>query len=32
MSVTEFNMWMAYFNIKHEEAERQQRINQSKRK
>ena len=32
MSVTEFNMWIAYFELKREEQERQQRIAQMKRK
>ena len=32
MSVTEFNMWMAYFDLKKEEAEKQNRIAQMKRK
>ena len=31
MSVTEFNMWIAYFELKKEEQERQQRINQMKK-
>ena len=26
MSVEEFNMWLAYFQIQHEENERQERI------
>ena len=32
MSVTEFNMWMAYFDIKKDEQERQNRIAKMKRK
>jgi|TARA_R100000808_G_scaffold19775_1_gene42855 hypothetical protein len=32
MSVTEFNMWIAYFELKREEQERQQRIAQMKRR
>jgi len=32
MSVTEFNMWIAYYDLKHEESERQQRIAQMKRR
>ena len=32
MPVYEFNMWIAYFDLQKEEQERQQRINQSKRR
>jgi len=32
MSVTEFNMWIAYFELKREEQDRQQRIAQMKRR
>jgi hypothetical protein len=32
MPVQEFNMWMAYFELKKEEQERQNRIAQMKRK
>ena len=32
MSVTEFNMWIAYFDLKKEEQDRQNRIAQSKRR
>ena len=32
MSVTEFNMWIAYFELKREEQERQDRINKMKRR
>ena len=32
MPVQEFNMWMAYFDLKKEEAEKQNRIAQMKRK
>ena len=32
MSVSEFNMWIAYFDIKKDEQERQQRIAQMKRR
>jgi hypothetical protein len=31
MSVSEFNMWLAYFDLKREEQERQERINQMKK-
>ena len=31
MSVTEFNMWCAYYDLQKDESERQQRINQMKR-
>jgi len=31
ISVTEFNMWIAYYDLKKEESERQERINQMKR-
>ena len=27
MSVSEFNMWLAYFQLQHEKAEQQQRMN-----
>ena len=32
MPVQEFNMWMAYFDLKKEEQDRQNRIAQMKRK
>jgi len=32
MSVTEFNMWIAYFELRKEEEERQNRIAQMKRR
>lgn len=32
MPVQEFNMWMAYFDLKKEEAEKQNRIAQMKRR
>ena len=32
MPVQEFNMWMAYFDLKKEEQERQNRIAQMKRR
>lgn len=31
MSVYEFNMWLAYFDLQNEEKERQDRINKMKR-
>ena len=31
MSVSEFNMWIAYFDLQNEEKERQDRINKMKR-
>ena len=31
MSVEEFNMWLAYFNLQNEERERQDRIAKMKR-
>jgi len=31
MSVYEFNMWIAYFDLQNEEKERQDRINKMKR-
>ncbi len=31
MSVVEFNMWLAYFNLQNEERERQERIAKMKR-
>ena len=31
MSVDEFNMWLAYFQIKSDEIERQQRITKAQR-
>ena len=31
MSVVEFNMWLAYFNLQNEERERQDRIAKMKR-
>ncbi len=32
MSVSEFNMWMAYFSVQKDEQDRQNRIAQMKRK
>ena len=31
MPVTEFNMWLAYFQIQHEERERQERLAKAQR-
>ena len=31
MSVSEFNMWLAYFDLKREDQERQERINRMKK-
>lgn len=31
MSVEEFNMWLAYFQIQHEERERQERLAKAQR-